>query len=139
MIQELSITIKDGGLTHTISIDTDIEGNMTYDLACAIEKVVDLTKVNPDMVIEQLVDTYGLPERLKQQDDTENPYYVTWHKPDVVPDIKEPIYVVFVDDGERPFVINDIIDHNEWEHFVRDKKPQQWCYLNEVLKEGYKL
>lgn len=139
MIQGLNIWIKDGGLTHTISIDTDIEGNLPHDIACAIEKVVDLTQVNADMVIEQLVDTYGFPERLKQQDDTENPYYVTWHIPDIVPNAKEPIYVVFEDDGEKPFIINDIIDHNEWEHFVRDKKPQQWCYLNEVLKEGYKL
>lgn len=138
MIQELSITIKDSGLTHTISIDTDIEGNMTYDLACAIEKVVDLTKVNPDMVIEQLVDTYGLAESLKESTH-ENIDDVTWHKPDVVPNAKEPVYVVIDDDGEKPFVINDIIDHNEWEHFVRDKKPQQWCYLNEVLREGYKL
>lgn len=139
MIQELSITIKDGSLTHTINVDTDIDDNLSYDIACAIEKVVDLTKVNPDMVIEQLVDEYGLPERLRQQDDMENPYYVTWHQSCVVPNVKEPIYVVFEDDGEKPFVINDIIDHNEWEHFVRDKKPQQWCYLNEVLKEGYKI
>lgn len=138
MIKELSITIKDGSLTHTINVDTDIDDNLTYDLACAIEKVVDLTKVNPDMVIEQLVDEYGMPESLKESTH-ENIDYVTWHKPDVVPNVKEPIYVVFEDDGEKPFVINDIIDHNEWEHFVRDKKPQQWCYLNEVLKEGYKI
>lgn len=138
MIEELSIRIKDGGLTHTISIDTDIDGNLPYDLACAIEKVVDLTKVNPDMVIEQLVDEYGMPESLKESTH-ENIDYVTWHKPDVVPNVKEPIYVVFEDDGEKPFVINDIIDHNEWEHFVRDKKPKGWCYLNDVLKEGYKL
>lgn len=139
MIDEISIKIKDGSLTHTINVDTDIDDNLFYDIACAIEKVVDLTKVNPDMVIEQLVDEYGLPERLRQQDDMENPYYVTWHQSDVVPNVKEPIYVVFEDDGEKPFVINDIIDDIQWGHFVRDKNPKQWCYLNEVLKEGYKL
>lgn len=138
MIQELSFWIKDGCLTHTINVDTDIDGNLPHDIACAIEKVVDLTKVNPDMVIEQLVDEYGMPESLKESTH-ENIDYVTWHKPDVVPNVKEPIFIVFEDDGERPFVINDIIDHNEWEHFIRDKKPYHWCYLNEVLKEGYKL
>lgn len=138
MIQELSITIKDGGLTHTISIDTDMDGNLPHNISCAIEEVVHLTSANPEMVIEQLVYEYGMPESLKESTH-ENIDYVTWHKPDVVPNTKEPIYVVFEDDGEKPFVINDIIDHNEWEHFVRDKKPQQWCYLNELLKEGYKI
>lgn len=138
MIQELSITIKDGGLTHTVSIDTDIEGNLPYDLACAIEKVVDITQVNTDMVIEQLVDTYGLPERLKQQDDTEKPYYVTWHQSDVVPNVKEPIYVVFEDDKE-PFIINDIYKDSEWLEYTKEAKVKEWCYLNDLLKEGYKI
>lgn len=138
MIQELSIKIKDGGLTHTISIDIDIEGNLPYDIASAIEEVVHLTSANPKMIIEHLVEEYGMPESLKESTH-ENIDYVTWHKPDVVPNIKEPIYVIFEDGGDKPFVINDIIDHNEWEHFVRDRKPTEWCYLNELLKEGYKI
>ena len=138
MIQYIFINIKNGGLTHTISIDTDIDGNLPYDLAEAFAEVIRLTNTNPNMVVEELVAKYGLPESLKQSI-RENIDYVTWHKPDVVPDIKEPIYVVFEDDGEKPFVINDIIDEIQWGHFVRDKKPKQWCYLNEVLKEGVKL
>lgn len=138
MIEYISINIKSGGLTHTISIDTDIDGNLPYDIASSIEEVVHLTSANPKMIIEQLVDEYGMPESLKESTH-DNIDYVTWHKPDVVPDIKEPIYIVFEDDSEKPFVINDIIDDNDWEHFVNDKKPKQWCYLNEVLKEGYKI
>lgn len=136
MIQELSIKIKDGGLTHTISIDTDMDGNLPYDIACAINEVVHLTSANPEMIIEQLVGEYGMPDSLKESTPES---YVTWHKHDVIPNVKEPIYVVFEDEEEKPFVINDIIDDNEWKHFVRDKKPKQWCYINEVLKEGYKI
>lgn len=138
MIQELSITIKDGALTHIINIDTDMDGNLPYDIACAIKEVVHLTSANPKMIIEQLVDEYGLPESLKESTH-DNIDYVTWHNSDIVPNAKEPIYVVFEDDSEKPFVINDIIDDNEWEHFVNDKKPKQWCYLKEVLKEGVKI
>ena len=138
MIEYIFINIKNGGLTHTISIDTDIDGNMPYNLAEAFAEFIRLTNANPNIVIEQLVDEYGMPESL-QESTHDNIDYVTWHNSDIVPNVKEPIYVVFEDDGEKPFVINDIIDHNEWEHFVRDKKPQQWCYLNEVLKEGYKI
>lgn len=138
MIQELSFLIKDGSLTHSIGIDIDIEENLPYDIASAIEEVVHLTSANPKMIIEQLVDEYGMPEGLKESTH-DNIDYVTWHNSDIAPNAKDPIYVVFEDDGEKPFVINDIIDDIQWGYFVRDKKPKQWCYLNEVLKEGYKL
>lgn len=138
MIQDIRIEIKNGGLTHTIQIDTDIDSNLPYNLAEAFSEVIRLTYSNPNIVIEELVAKYGLPESLKQSI-RENIDYVTWHKPDFVPNIKEPIFVVFEDDSEKPFVINDIIDDNEWEHFVNDKKPKQWCYLKEVLKEGVKI
>lgn len=138
MIQEISIKIKNGGLTHTISIDTDIDGNLPYDLAEAFSEVIRLTSANPNMVVEQLINEYGLPESLKESTH-DNIDYVTWHNSDIVPNAKEPIYVVFDDDGEKPFVINDIIDDIQWGHFVRDKKPKQWCYLNKVLKERIKL
>ena len=62
MIEEISIILKDGGLTHTISINTDIDDNLPYDLADAFSEVIRLTNVNPNMDIEQLVDEYGLPE-----------------------------------------------------------------------------
>lgn len=136
MIQELSIKIKYGGLTHTISIDTDMDGNLPYDIASAIEEVVHLTSANPSLIIEQLAGIYGMKEQPLEEGKVD---YVTWHQPDVVPNAKMPIYVVFEYDREMPFVINDIIDDNQWEHFLRDKKPKQWCYLNEILKEGYKI
>lgn len=138
MIQELSITIKDGSLTHTISIDTDIDDNMTYDLACAIKKVVDLTKVNPDMVVEQLINEYGLPESVKERslkyDD-----YVTWHRTDIAPQVDKAVYVKFEDNSKTPLVIGNIISEKDWDNFVDTHGAKEWCYLNEVLKEGYKL
>lgn len=137
MIEELSIRIKDGGLTHTISIDTDIDGNLPHDIACAIEEVVHLTSVNPEIIIEQLVEVYGMPESLKKST-YENIEYVTWHKPDVVPNVKEPIYVVFEDDKE-PFIINDIYKDGEWLEYTKEAKVKEWCYLNDLLKEGYKI
>ena len=138
MIQGLNIWIKDGGLTHTISIDTDIEGNLSHDIACAIEEVVHLTSANPEMIIEQLVEVYGMPESLKKSN-YENVYCVSWHQPDIVPNMKEPIYVIFEYYREKPYVINDIIDDIQWGHFVRDRNPKQWCYLNELLREDYKI
>lgn len=138
MITEISFTIKHNGLRHTIGIDADTGGNLPYNLAEAFAEIVRITSVNSEMIVEQLVDEYGMPESLKESTH-ENTYYVTWHNSDIVPNAKEPVYVVFEDDSEKPFVINDIIDDNEWKHFVRDKKPKQWCYLNEVLKEGYKI
>ena len=62
MIQYISINIKNGDLTHTISIDTDIDGNLPYDLAEAFAEVIRLTNANPDMVVENLLNEYGLPE-----------------------------------------------------------------------------
>lgn len=135
---EISINIKNRGLTHIIQIDTDIESNLSYNLSEAFAEVIRLTYANHNIVIDELVAKYGLSESLKQSTH-ENIDYVTWHNSDIVPNAKEPIYVVFEDDGEKPFVINDIIDDIQWGHFVREKKPKQWCYLNEVLKEGVKL
>lgn len=139
MIQELSIKIKDGGLTHTISIDTDIDGNLPYDLVCAIEKVFNLTRVNTNTVIEQLLDTYGLPERFKQKNDTEKPSYVIRHSADNIPCVNRAIYVVFEDDDKKSFIINDISSDSDWLKYAKDNKVKEWCYLNEVLKEGYKI
>lgn len=62
MIDEISINIKRGGLTHTISIDTDIDSNLPYDLAEAFAEVIRIASANPDMVVEQLINEYGSPE-----------------------------------------------------------------------------
>lgn len=60
MIEYISFNIKKGGLTHTISIDTDIDGHLPYDLAEAFIEVIRMTNANPDMVVEQLINEYGL-------------------------------------------------------------------------------
>ena len=65
MIEYIFINIKNSGLTHTISIDTDIDGNLPYDLAEAFSEVIRLTNANSDMVVEQLINEYGLPENVK--------------------------------------------------------------------------
>lgn len=64
MIDEIRINIKNGGLTHTISIDTDIDSNLPYDLAEAFAEVIRLTNANPNMVVEQIINEYGSPERV---------------------------------------------------------------------------
>lgn len=60
MIQEISINIKNGSLTHTIQLDTDMDSNLPYDLAEAFIEVIRMTNANPDMVVEQLINEYGL-------------------------------------------------------------------------------
>lgn len=65
MIQEISITIKNRGLTHTIQLDTDMDSNLPYDLAEAFIEVIRMTNANPDMVVEQLINEYGLSESVK--------------------------------------------------------------------------
>ena len=65
MIDEISIKIKSGGLTHTIQIDTDMNINLPYDLADAFIEVIRMTNANPDRVVEQLINEYGLSESVK--------------------------------------------------------------------------
>lgn len=72
MIQEISIKIKNRGLTHIMQIDTDIESNLHYILAEAFSEAIRLTYANPNMVIEELVDKYGLPESMQIVSDSEN-------------------------------------------------------------------
>ena len=64
MIQEISIKIKSGGLTHTIQLDTDIDSNLPYDLAEAFIEVIRMTNANPDRVVEQLINEYGLSKNV---------------------------------------------------------------------------
>ena len=72
MIQEISIKIKSGGLTHTIQLDTDMDGNLPYDLAEAFIEVIRLTNANPDMVVEQLISEYGLPKSVNNNSSYED-------------------------------------------------------------------
>ena len=138
MIQEISINIKNRGLTHTIQLDTDISENLPYDLAEAFAEVIRLTNANPDMVVEQLINEYGLPESVKERslkyDD-----YVTWHRTDIAPQVDKAVYVKFEDNSKTPWVIGNIISEKDWDNFVDTHGAKEWCYLNEVLKEGYKI
>lgn len=72
MIEYISINIKNRGLTHTIHIDTDTESNLSYDLAEAFSEVIRLTYANPNIVIEELVAKYGMPESMQIVGDSEN-------------------------------------------------------------------
>lgn len=65
MIDEISINVKKGSLTHTIQLDTDISENLPYDLAEAFAEIIRMTNANPDRVVEQLINEYGLPESVK--------------------------------------------------------------------------
>lgn len=64
MIQEISINIKNDGLTYIMQIDTDMESNLPYNLAEAFYEVIRLTNIDPDMVVEQLINEYGLPKNV---------------------------------------------------------------------------
>lgn len=71
MIQEISIKIKSGGLTHTIQLDTDIDSNLPYDLAEAFIEVIRMTNANPDRVVEQLINEYGLSKNVNNNSSCE--------------------------------------------------------------------
>lgn len=70
MIQEVSINIKSGRLTHTIHIDTDMENNLPYNLAEAFSEVIRLTSANPNMVIEQLEYKYDFARKCENHSDS---------------------------------------------------------------------
>lgn len=138
MIQELSIKIKNGGLTHTISIDTGIEGNLTYDLSEAIIEVIRMASANPEMVVGHIINEYGLPERFKNNA-SEGIESIDLFEPHIVPKPNKKVLIIYNDDYKAPLIVNDIIDRTSWNQFIGVNKIKQWCYLNDALKEGYKL
>ena len=134
MIQEISINIKNGGLTHAISIDTDIDDNLPYDLAEAFAEVIRLTNANPNMVIEELVAKYGLPESMQIVNDSENENNKRiWHDAS-----EEPIY-----DGALLGVNSDGVSiykwcnqEGSWEFFAKYCVLKRWAYINDLLPKG---
>lgn len=72
MIDDISIKIKSGGLTHTIQLDTDMDSNLPYDLAEAFTEVIRLTNANHDRVVEQLISEYGLPKSVNNNSSYED-------------------------------------------------------------------
>lgn len=134
MIQEISINIKNRGLTHIMQIDTDIESNLPYILAEAFSEAIRLTSANPDMVVEQLVAKYGLPESMQTGGDYENENNKRiWHDAS-----EEPIY-----DGALLGVNSDGVSiykwcnqEGSWESFAKYCVLKRWAYINDLLPKG---
>lgn len=134
MIDYIFINIKNGDLTHTISIDTDIDGNLPYNLAEAFAEVIRLTYANTNMVIEELVAKYRLPESVQIVGDSENENNKRiWHDAS-----EEPIY-----DGALLGVNSDGVSiykwrnqEGSWESFAKYCVLKRWAYINDLLPKG---
>lgn len=58
MITDLSINFESEGLQHIIKIPTDII-DLPYNLAEAFKEVINKSDANSDMVIEELINSFG--------------------------------------------------------------------------------
>lgn len=58
MITDLSINYEYGGLQYFIKVPSE-DNNLPYNLAEAFEEVIRKSNANPDIVIEQLVESFG--------------------------------------------------------------------------------
>ena len=125
-------------MTHTISVDTDIEGNLTYDLSEAIIEVIRMASAHPGIILESLIDEYGLPDSVKELA-AEDRELVKWYEPCIVPKVSKKILIVYDDTDYAPLIINDVPSSEYWNQLICENKIKQWCYLNDSLKEGYKL
>lgn len=58
---DLEISFVYHGLHHTIKVPSDYDSinNLPYDLASAFEEVMEKTEVNPEIVIEELMERFG--------------------------------------------------------------------------------
>ena len=134
MIQYIFINIKNGGLTHTISIDTDIDGNLPYDLAEAFAEVIRLTNTNPNMVVEELVAKYGLPESMQIVGDSENENNKRiWHDTSDNPDAGKSILVMFKSGDLTSWNVRDVADMN---FNFKAFNVERWAYINDLLPKG---
>ena len=134
MIQEISINIKNRGLTHIMQIDTDIESNLHYILAEAFSEAIRLTYANPNMVIEELVAKYGLPESMQIVNDSENENNkMIWHDTDYEPRYDE-LLLGMGSDGVS--IYKWCNQECRWECFVRYSGLKKWAYINDLLPKG---
>lgn len=129
MIDEISIKIKSGGLTHTIQLDTDMDSNLPYDLTEAFIEVIRMTNANPDMVVEQLINEYGLSERVNNNSSYEaDKVKIVWH--DVA---EEP-------ESDKWILIrkNDYYEYVEptmsWDDIKSYYDFSEWAYANDLAK-----
>ena len=129
MIDEISINIKRGGLTHTISIDTDIDGNLPYDLADAFIEVIRMTNANPDMVVEQLINEYGLPENVKNDSVCEaDEVKIVWH--DVAEEPEADKWILIRKNDYYKYVEPTM----SWDDIKSSYDFSEWAYANDLAK-----
>ena len=130
MIQEISIKIKSGGLTHTISIDTDIDGNLPYDLADAFIEVIRMTNANPDMVVEQLINEYGLPESVNNNSSYEaDKVKIVWH--DVAEEPEADKWILIRKNDYYKYVEPTM----SWDDIKSNYDFSEWAYANDLAKQ----
>ena len=129
MIQDISIKIKSGGLTHTISIDTDIDGNLPYDLADAFIEVIRMTNANPDMVVEQLINEYGLPESVNNNSSYEaDKVKIVWH--DVAEEPEADKWILIRKNDYYKYVEPTM----SWDDIKSNYDFSEWAYANDLAK-----
>ena len=129
MIDEISIKIKSGGLTHTIQLDTDIDSNLPYDLADAFIEVIRMTNVNPDMVVEQLINEYGLPENVKNDSVCEaDEVKIVWH--DITEEPKAGNWILIRKKDYYKYVGPSM----SWEDIKSNYDFSEWAYANDLAK-----
>ena len=67
MINDLSINFEYEGLQHIIKVPTDIV-NLPYNLAEAFREVINKSDANSDMVIEELINSFGFTPKIQMYD-----------------------------------------------------------------------
>ena len=133
MIQEISIKIKSGGLTHTIQLDTDIDSNLPYDLADAFIEVIHMTNVNPDMVVEQLINEYRLPESVNNNSSYEaDKVKIVWH--DVAEEPEADKWILIRKNDYYKYVEVTM----SWEEIKSNYDFSEWAYADDFAKIGRK-
>ena len=133
MIDDISIKIKSGGLTHTIQLDTDIDSNLPYDLADAFIEVIRMTNANPDMVVEQLINEYGLPESVNNNSSYEaDKVKIIWHDVDEAP--KAGRWIVIHKNQYDKYVEVTM----SWEEIKSNYDFSEWAYADDFAKIGRK-
>ena len=129
MIDEISIKIKISGLTHTIQLDTDIDSNLPYDLADAFIEVIRMTNVNPDMVVEQLINEYGLPESVNNNSSYEaDKVKIVWH--DVAEEPEADKWILIRKKDYYKYVGPSM----SWEDIKSNYDFSEWAYANDLAK-----
>ena len=133
MIQDISIKIKNGSLTHTIQLDTDIDSNLPYDLADAFIEVIRMTNANPDMVVEQLINEYGLPESVNNNSSYEaDKVKIVWH--DVAEEPEADKWILIRKNDYYKYVEPTM----SWDDIKSNYDFSEWAYADDFAKIGRK-